>query len=210
MKKAFTALMIVALLINNTSCTYQNSHDVQNTQGDFILTDKKMGFTKDDPRVSGFTFEYSGDITNQTKNIYKEARVTMTLEFTLENGRVLTDVDMNPTKDVFGAAEAFEIIYSYQPNQVYAIKDLQTVIISEDYLKYPIKSVSANFKIGLADEINDTNNEEDLKSEDITNEWKQAVNHNFGKDFHQVEEAKIDSANAALNRKMERKLDNSN
>jgi hypothetical protein len=192
MKKVCTLIMLITLSFNEMSCTNQNTN---NDSSDFSLSDKKMGFTKDDLRVSGFTFEYSGDIANETKNIYNEARVIMTLEFTLENGRVLTDVDMNPAKEVFGAAEAFEIIYSYQPDQVYTIKDLQTDIISEDYLKYPIKSVTASFKIEFTDDINNTNGEEDLKSEDITDKWTQAVSGNFGQDFH---DAEVDSTNATI------------
>lgn len=200
MKKICTLLMLIALFFNEMSCTNQSTN---NEQSDFGLIDEKMGFTKDDPRSSGFIFEYSGNITNHTKNIYKEARVTMTLEFTLENGQVLTDVDMAPGKEVFGAAEAFEIIYMYQPNQTYNIKDLQTALLGESYTKYPVKSVTAAFKIELVDEINDTKNEFSVKSEDITNEWKKAVNGTFGKDFQQVEHAKTDSINDGLNRKDE-------
>jgi hypothetical protein len=140
-------------------------------------------------------FEYSGDVTNLTNNIYKEVKVTMTLEFTLENGTVLTDTDIAAGKDTFGAAPAFDLIQMFQPNQVYEIRDIQTEIFSVDYIKYPIKTVIATFKADIIDDINNVSDEVLIKRTDITTEWTDVLNGKVGRDFR---EAEIDSTNTAL------------
>lgn len=51
--------MLVLLSLNEKPCTNPN-----NAQSDFGLSDRKMGFTKDDSGTIYISFEYSGD--NQT------------------------------------------------------------------------------------------------------------------------------------------------
>lgn len=177
MKKLHLIPMLFALTFNTVSCSSSNQA-ANEAQTHFTLTDKRKGFVKDGFGTPYVEFKYNGDITNQTSNIYKKATVRMVLEFALENGQVLTDVDIAEGKRSFGAAQAFDLIEMYSPNQVYNIKDLKSNVISNDYARYPIKSVTLKFTIELIDEINNNTEEFDIKSEDITDEWKKVVDGN--------------------------------
>lgn len=181
MKKKFLIPFLTALILTATSCT-DTKQNVNQAQTDFILVDKTIGFVKDAMGTPYVEFKYEGDLTNHTQNIYKSARVRMALEFTLENGSVLTDVDIAEAKNVFGASYASDMIEMYKPNDVYSIKNMRSNVISRDYTSYPIKSVTLRFKIQLVDEINNSEQEIYIKNEDITAEWQKVVNGNVNVD----------------------------
>ena len=179
-------MSIIALVLNVISCTRSKTPDTSNA---FILAGKKMAFTQDRYGPNYFKFEYLGSITNNTSNIYKQAKVRMVVEFELENGQVLNDVDMAFSKNTFGAAHAFDLVQMFQPGQSYDLMYMKTEQISTDYLTYPIKSVTLSFQVEATDEINGTNEQLTIMREDITSEWRKVANGKFEQDFDEAEEA---------------------
>lgn len=173
MKKNLTAIILIVLLLDNISCTNYNSTD---GQSDFNLSNENMGFAKDTDLPGSVEFKYRADVLNATKNIYNRATIYMSLEFHLDNGQILTDKDISSTKLYGGSAINFEIIGMFQPNQTYNLAGLKSEPVSDEYVKYPVKSVIMNLSMELQDEINGRNDKVLIKSEDITDKWSMVIN----------------------------------
>jgi hypothetical protein len=116
---------------------------------------------------------FNGMFINNNEAIYSKATVTIKLFFELENGRTISDNEMDD--NFLGGTQALKVIGQWKPKEQINVHHLISRGIPVAYIDYPIKKVYIRFYIETEDQINNENADGIIAEDDLTDKWKKTI-----------------------------------
>lgn len=169
MKTKIKWICMISIFIILSSCNQANSNGnnlKQESLFEVVKTDKKSFKSVGD----SYQFTFSGEVKNNSTNIYDEVYTILTVEFELDNGNIITEQDYHT--GMFG--NPGELEKAWKANEIRIIDErdgISSDFIPKRYKEYPIKKVIAILKFSTTDVINNTT-DDFYYNLDITNIWK--------------------------------------
>lgn len=164
-----------------TACNNSNSDpnaDLKNANGKWKFDCTKIGF--DDfvileglnKNPSTIKYVFSGNLRNNTANIYKKVFARCELFFELKNGNVLSSEEMTGK---YTNGLNFYNWRNWKPQVEENISKLTSSSFGIDYIDYPVVKVMKRTTLELTDEINNTEESIIIGQSDVTDKWKIAI-----------------------------------
>lgn len=169
MKTKIKWICAISIFVILSSCNQSNSN------GNYLEQESPFKVVKIDKKSfksigDSYQFTFSGEVENKSTNIYDEVYTTMSIEFELENGNIITERDYNSGL----WANPGELEKAWKPNEVRKIDErggIDSDFVPKRYKDYPIKRVVAVLSFSTEDIINKTK-DDFYYTLDITNIWK--------------------------------------
>lgn len=169
MKTKIKWICTISIFVILSSCNQSNSNGnnlEQESPFEVVKVDKKSFKSVGD----SYQFTFSGEVINNSINIYDKVYTMVSIELELENGNVITARDYSSGFWVdFGDLEK-----AWKPNEVRKIDErggINSDFVPKRYKDYPIKKVVAVLSFSTEDVINKTK-DDFYYNLDITNIWK--------------------------------------
>lgn len=162
----YSHLLVLLMLIG---CNSQNSYE-NYVSKKFPVQHTKAGFEKV-PYGSVYAIQYksTGNIKNKSQGIYKSFFVNMEIMFVLDNGKVISNAELDPYPFVIPSYKHL-LSGQFTINEEEAF-DLGSPRITAEYKSYPIERVMIIYYITGEDLINDENLNGVIYRHDVTKEW---------------------------------------